>query len=81
MTTLEKLKMTQQEDNLVIGEILLFMGGVVFLVFYIFLFNARCNDIGLSTSEKIGAFFVSLIPILSLFVFLHLIFKKGEEYQ
>ena len=78
---LENAQMTQHNERLMIAWILSFLGVILWFIFLILIFNARCNDIGLSTGEKIGAFVASLIPFIGLFVFLYLLFKKGDDCE
>ena len=62
-------------------ENIVLFGWILFLFLWLFLFNARCNDIGLTAGEKIGALAVSFIPIVGLFPFLYLLFTKGKDYK
>ena len=74
-------KMAQNDERLLIGWALVFLCVIIFFGVEIFLFNARGNDIGLSTGEKIGAFVAFFIPLISFFVLLYLLFKKGKDYE
>lgn len=72
---LTRKNLTQYEDLLSIGYIL-------FLLMYLFLYNARCNDInGMTTGKKIGIIVLSLIPLIGLGSFIYLVTKKGADYE
>lgn len=74
-TELVRLNMTQYEDLLSIVYLL-------FLLFYLLLFNARCNDInGMTTGKKIGIILLSCIPLIGLVSVIYLAYKRGADCE
>ena len=53
----------------------------IFLVFFIFLSNARLNDIGIHGGDKIFHLILLFIPLISLYPICKMIFKKGYEQK
>ena len=54
---------------------------ILFLVF-VFLINARCNDIGgIGAGKKIAIFVGLFIPLIGFGLLLYLLFARGAEYE